>query len=176
MGGCRFDSVADLPEKYRAQINAEIQRQNVNRAAHAAVALVQESGKPEKKVKKRPEKKFYNRPTERIMPNGEVRTFDSAREASRYDELALMIKANAIRNLRIQPQFTLKESYITANGDRSRAVTYRADFSYEARGENGAWHFVVEDVKSERTRQNKDYRIKVKLMQEVRGITVQEVF
>lgn len=176
MGGCRFDSVADLPEKYRAQINAEIQRQNVNRAAHAAVALVQESGKPEKKAKKRPEKKFYNRPTERIMPNGEVRTFDSAREASRYDELALMIKANAIRNLRIQPQFTLKESYITANGDRSYAVTYRADFSYEARGENGAWHFVVEDVKSERTRQNKDYRIKVKLMQEVRGITVQEVF
>lgn len=176
MGGCRFDSVADLPEKYRAQINAEIQRQNVNRAAHAAVALVQESGNSEKKAKKRPEKKFHNRPTERIMPNGDVRTFVSAREASRYDELMLLLRAGEIRELKIQPQFTLKESYITANGDRSRAVTYCADFSYEARGENGAWHFVVEDVKSERTRKNKDYRIKAKLMQENRGITVQEVF
>lgn len=176
MGGCRFDSVSDLPEKYQAQINAEIKRQNVNRAARAAVELVQESGKPEKKANKRLEKKFHNRPTERIMPNGKVRTFDSAREASRYDELMLLLRAGEIRELKIQPQFTLKESYITANGDRSRAVTYCADFSYEARGENDAWHFVVEDVKSERTRKNKDYRIKAKLMQEVRGITVQEVF
>ena len=176
MGGCRFDSVADLPEKYRAQINAEIQRQNVNRAAHAAVALVQESGKPEKKAKKSPEKKFRNRPTERIMPNGEVRTFDSAREASRYDELALLLKAGTIRDLRIQPQFTLKESYVAWDGELSGKVVYIADFSYHERGDDGAWRYVVEDVKSERTRKNKDYRIKVKLMQEVRGITVQEVF
>lgn len=176
MGGCRFDSVADLPEKYRAQINAEIQRQNVNRAAHAAVALVQSAREVKGKQAKKKEQKFHNRPTERIMPNGDVRTFASAREASRYDELMLLLSAGEIRELKIQPQFTLKESYITANGDRSRAVTYCADFSYEVRGENGAWHFVVEDVKSERTRQNKDYRIKVKLMQENRGITVQEVF
>ena len=36
MSGCRFDSVSDLPEKYREKINAEIKRQNVNRAARAA--------------------------------------------------------------------------------------------------------------------------------------------
>lgn len=176
MGGCRFDSVSDLPEKYREKINAEIKRQNVNRAARAAVKLVQSAREAKEKTREKAGRKFHNRPTERIMPNGKVRTFDGAREASRYDELVLMLKANAIRDLRIQPQFTLKESYITANGDRSRAVTYRADFSYEVRGENGAWHFVVEDVKSERTRKNKDYRIKAKLMQENRGITVQEVF
>ena len=176
MGGCRFDSVSDLPEKYREKINAEIKRQNVNRAARAAVELVQSAREVKEKPAKKKERKFHNRPTERIMPNGDVRTFDSAREASRYDELMMMLRAGEILELKIQPQFTLKESYITANGDRSRAVTYHADFSYEERSEDGTWRFVVEDVKSERTRKNKDYRIKVKLMQENRGITVQEVF
>lgn len=175
MSGCRFDSVSDLPEKYREQINAEIKRQNVNRAARAAVELVQSVREAKEKPKKK-ERKFHNRPTERIMPNGAVRTFDSAREASRYDELMLMLRVGEIREMKIQPQFTLKESFVTPEGDLSGKVVYIADFSYEARAKDGAWNFVVEDVKSERTRKNKDYRIKVKLMQENRGITVQEVF
>lgn len=176
MGGCRFDSVSDLPEKYREKINAEIKRQNVNRAARAAVELVQSAREVKEKPAKKKERKFHNRPTERIMPNGDVRTFDSAREASRYDELMLLLRAGEIRELKIQPQFTLKESFITPEGDLSGKVVYIADFSYEAREKDDAWRFVVEDVKSERTRKNKDYRIKVKLMQESRGITVQEVF
>lgn len=176
MSGCRFDSVSDLPEKYREKINAEIKRQNVNRAARAAVELVQSAQKAKEKPKKKSERKFHNRPTERIMPNGDVRTFDSAREASRYDELMLMLRAGEIREMKVQPQFTLKESFVTPEGELSGKVVYIADFSYEARAKDGAWHFVVEDVKSERTRKNKDYRIKVKLMQENRGITVQEVF
>lgn len=176
MSGCRFDSVSDLPEKYREQINAEIKRQNVNRAARAAVELVQSAQKAKEKPKKKSERKFHNRPTERIMPNGDVRTFHSAREASRYDELMLMLRAGEIREMKVQPQFTLKESFVTPEGDLSRKVVYIADFSYEARVKDGTWRFVVEDVKSERTRKNKDYRIKVKLMQENRGITVQEVF
>ena len=53
MSGCRFDSVSDLPEKYREQINAEIKRQNVNRAARAAVELVQSAQKAKEKPKKR---------------------------------------------------------------------------------------------------------------------------
>ena len=81
----------------------------------------------------------------------------------------------AIRDLRLQPQFTLKESYITANGDRSRAVTYRADFSYEERGKDGTWHLVVEDVKGPSTKKDKTYRMKVKLMQDMKHITVREV-
>lgn len=176
MSGCRFDSVSDLPEKYREKINAEIKRQNVNRAARAAVEMVQSAQKAKEKPKKKSERKFHNRPTERIMPNGDVRTFDSAREASRYDELMLMLRAGEIREMKVQPQFTLKESFVTPEGDLSRKVVYIADFSYEARAKDGTWRFVVEDVKSERTRKNKDYRIKVKLMQENRGITVQEVF
>lgn len=176
MGGCRFDSVNDLPEKYHAQINAEIRRQNVNRAAHAAVELVHGAREAKEKPRKKAERKFHNRPTERIMPNGDVRTFDSAREASRYDELMLMLRAGEIREMKIQPQFTLKESFVTPEGDLSGKVVYIADFSYEMRMKDGTWHFVVEDVKSERTSKNKDYRIKVKLMQENRGITVQEVF
>ena len=176
MSGCRFDSVSDLPEKYREKINAEIKRQNVNRAARAAGELVQSAQKAKEKPKKKSERKFHNRPTERIMPNGDVRTFDSAREAIRYDELMLMLRAGEIREMKVQPQFTLKESFVTPEGDLSGKVVYIADFSYEARVKDGTWRFVVEDVKSERTRKNKDYRIKVKLMQENRGITVQEVF
>ena len=176
MGGCRFDSVSDLPEKYQAQINAEIKRRNVNRAARAAVEMVQSAREVKGKQAKKKEQKFHNRPTERIMPNSDVRTFASAREASRYDELMLLLRAGEIREMKIQPQFTLKESFVTPEGDLSGKVVYIADFSYEARAKDGTWHFVVEDVKSERTRKNKDYRIKVKLMQEVRGITVQEVF
>ena len=87
-----------------------------------------------------------------------------------------MLRAGEIREMKVQPQFTLKESFVTPEGDLSRKVVYIADFSYEARVKDGTWRFVVEDVKSERTRKNKDYRIKVKLMQENRGITVQEVF
>ena len=62
--------------------------------------------------------KYHNQPDSR----GSLR-FDSKKEARRYDELMLMLKAGQIRNLRLQQQYTLQESYITETGERSGPST-----------------------------------------------------
>lgn len=99
--------------------------------------------------------------------------FDSRKEAARFDELMLRLKAGQIRNLRLQVQFTLKESYITPEGERVGAIRYVADFTYEARMDD-RWVYVVEDVKSKATK-TKVYSMKKKLMYDKFGILVQEV-
>lgn len=110
-----LDDLNSLPERYRKQIQQQMQAQQINRTARVMAQFVAK-GKADT-VKR----KHHNHPTARTMPNGTEYTFDSRKEAARYDELALLSKAGAIRDMRIQPQFTLKESYITANGDRSHA-------------------------------------------------------
>ena len=115
----------------------------------------------------------------REMPNGEPNVFDSQKEASRYDELALLLRAGKIRNLKIQPQFTLQESYISSEGDRVMAIRYTADFSYErATGpdQNGDiwWVKEVEDVKS-RASKTEAYEIRRRLLQDRYGVTLREV-
>lgn len=102
--------------------------------------------------------------------------FDSQKEARRFIELKYLLKAGKIRNLKIQPQFTLQESYITPEGERVRALRYVADFSYERMTGAGGfvWEPVVEDVKSQATRTEK-YKIKKKLMLERLGIAIEEV-
>ena len=69
--------------------------------------------------------KYHN---ERAERNGIK--FDSRKQARRYDELMVMLRAGIISDLRLEPQFTLQESYITETGERIRAVRYTADFSY----------------------------------------------
>lgn len=114
------------------------------------------------------------------MPNGEIHTFDSQKEARRYAELMLLLRAGAIRNLKLQPQFTLQESYISADGDRVMAIRYTADFSYEMPHESNSekdavwWVKVVEDVKS-RASKTEAYEIRRRLLQERFGITLREV-
>lgn len=71
--------------------------------------------------------------------------------------------------LRLQPQFTLQESYITETGERIRAVRYTADFSYKFGGK-----LVVEDVKSKPTR-TKEYLRNRKFMRSKFGIDIQEI-
>lgn len=105
--------------------------------------------------------------------------FDSQKEARRFIELRSLMKAGMIRNLKLQPQFTLQESYVTPSGERVRAVRYVADFSYErptSPDQNGYIHWVkvVEDVKSKATK-TAQYEIKRKLMLERFGIAVEEV-
>lgn len=90
--------------------------------------------------------------------------FDSRKEAARYQELMLMLAAGEIKDLKLQPEFTIQEAFKTPEGEAVRPVKYRADFSYLKRMENGTewrWEPVVEDVKGYRT---KDYEIKRKLM------------
>jgi len=114
--------------------------------------------------------KYRNVKTQRTMPNGSVHTFDSQKEAARYDELTLMLKAGKIYFLRLQPTFTLQESYIAPEGTRIKAIKYIADFSYR----EGKGYLVVEDVKSKPTR-TAEYRMKKKMMQEKYGISVREI-
>lgn len=55
--------------------------------------------------------------------------FDSKKEARRYDALVLLPKSGEITDLKVQPEFTLIEAYTKPDGERVRALRYRADFS-----------------------------------------------
>lgn len=77
--------------------------------------------------------KYHNRKAVRLMPNGKLRRFDSQKEARRYDQLAARLRAGEIRDLRLQQTFTLQEAYVSSSGDAVRAITYKADFTYEER-------------------------------------------
>lgn len=89
--------------------------------------------------------------------------FDSKKEARRYAELRIAERAGEITRLETQRVFNL-----SVNGQH--VCDYVADFVYVA----GLAVTVVEDVKSEATRKNRAYRIKVKLMKAIHGITVRE--
>lgn len=110
-------------------------------------------------------------------------SFDSRKEARRYQELKLLEKAGRISNLEMQVPFELipaqyeecDEVYTKGahKGERKRgaciekAVTYKADFMYIEDGK-----IVVEDTKGVKT---KDYIIKRKLMLYVHGIRIKEI-
>lgn len=102
--------------------------------------------------------------------------FDSKKEAERYEELMLMLKAGKIRKLKLQQDFTLQEGYKTEDGERVRPIKYVADFTYERKVSDGSggvhWVFEVEDAKGVRTDK---YKLKKKLMLERFGITIREV-
>lgn len=95
--------------------------------------------------------------------------FDSRKEARRYDALVVLQSRGEIADLRVQPEFTLIEAYVTPDGERVRAMRYRADFSYRRGGE-----LIVEDVKSPATR-TRVYLNKRKMLLDKFGITVTEV-
>lgn len=106
-------------------------------------------------------------------------TFDSKKEAARYQELCLMQKAGEIRDLRHQVKFGLipaqREVVWNEKTKRyqdgkviEREVSYVADFVYV----NRLGYMVVEDVKGVKT---KDYIIKRKLMLYFHRIRIQEV-
>ena len=130
--------------------------------------------------------KYNNVPTSRET-DGKTLRFDSKKEARRYDELMMLLKAGQIRDLHLQQNFTLQEAYTLPNGNRVRAIVYKADFCYERKvinryQEDGGcsyttveeWVKVVEDVKSRATK-TRVYAIKRKLMQEKFGIQIVEI-
>lgn len=105
-------------------------------------------------------------------------TFDSKKEAGRYQELCVLEKAGIIRNLRLQVKYVLipaqrEPDTIGPRGGRKQGklieheVSYIADFVYEENGQT-----VVEDTKGVKT---PEYIIKRKLMLWVHGIRVKEV-
>ena len=99
-------------------------------------------------------------------------TFDSQREARRYQELKLMERAGQIVELSLQPVFFLKAQYPSG-----RVAQYKADFSYEqewidtSTGES-RMELIVEDVKGKDTPLSK---LKRALVQYFYGIEVRLV-
>ena len=91
---------------------------------------------------------------------------DSKKEAARWQELNLMLRARLIEDLQRQVRFEL-----IPKQDGERACTYIADFVYIDRKTGQK---VVEDVKSPATR-TEAYRIKRKLMLLVHGIRIKEI-
>lgn len=177
MKGIRSMDIKDLPPWAQAQAVNQImarQRRQNGRSRAPSPAPLDDDEEP-----RRTSAKYHNRKTARITPEGNTLEFDSQKEARRYDELALLLAAGKIRDLKLQPEYTLQETYITLEGVRVRAIRYRADFSYEratAPDCQGMVHWlpVVEDVKSEATK-TRVYAIKRKLMHERFGIDVREV-
>lgn len=94
-------------------------------------------------------------------------TFDSKKEAQRYAELVLLVKAGVISNLERQKVFELVPAQYNGAKLVERAVTYKADFVYVKNGKT-----VVEDVKGVKT---KEYIIKRKLMLFVYKIRIKEI-
>ena len=165
-------NIQDLPPWAQAQAINQIAAQRRRRAVPSPAC--EDEDEPRKTGFK-----YHNRKAGRISPEGNTLAFDSQKEARRYDELTALLAAGAIRELKLQPEFTLQEAYTTTEGVRVRAIRYRADFSYEratAPDCNGDtyWVKVVEDVKSEATK-TRVYAIKRKLMKERFGIDVREV-
>ncbi len=111
-------------------------------------------------------RKYGNRKEERIV-NGKTWTFDSRKEARRYDQLMAMLRAGLIRDLVLQPEFVIASRvYDKAAGRYMGARKYVADFQY-IEAATGAT--VIEDVKSAATRKDKTYRLKRHLFLERYG-------
>ena len=94
-------------------------------------------------------------------------SFDSRKEAKRYQELLLLEKAGAITDLKMQVKYVLIPSQRINGKVVERECAYKADFVYVENGET-----VVEDTKGFKT---KDYIIKRKLMLHVHGVRIREI-
>ena len=96
-------------------------------------------------------------------------TFDSAKEARRYGELKLMLRAGIISDLQRQVKYELIPAQYVDGKCVERAVSYVADFVYKEKGKT-----VVEDTKSVATK-TPEYVIKRKLMLYIHHIRIKEI-
>jgi len=84
--------------------------------------------------------------------------FDSVKEKNHYIALKQLEKVGIIEDLQMQVPFLLIDT-IRHNGKTYPKTKYIADFTYKRDGK-----LIVEDVKSEITRKDKVYRLKIKLL------------
>lgn len=115
-------------------------------------------------------RKFKRKFNNEILKVGNLK-FDSKKEYERYLELSLLQGQGKISDLKLQVKFTLAPSVKFKNEKRAKpALRYYADFTYVKDGQ-----LIIEDTKSEITRENADYRIKKHLMMSVLGLEINEV-
>ena len=89
--------------------------------------------------------KYRNIKVTRKLPNGDLVTLDSKKEAKRFDELILLAKQGIIKNLTLQPEFEIIPT-VKWNKKTLCKIKYIADFKYEKDGK-----IIVEDVKGFKT-------------------------
>lgn len=152
-------SVDDLPDNYKKQALEKLEAQNRKRKpkTEPAKEIKPKETKKEETAKKPAKTSKYK--NKKVEINGI--TFDSKKEAARYETLLAMMENGEISNLKLQHTFTLQESFKNYKGERVNAIKYIADFTYYKGNE-----FIVEDVKSAITRKNPLYILKKKLMAE----------
>ena len=156
--GLQYDDLRQFPPEVQKQIAAKLAKETVKKQ------IVPEETKQPK------ESKYHNQKDSR----GGVK-FDSRKEARYFDELMLRQANGEIRNLKLQPEHTLMESFMTLDGTRIQAIRYRADFSYEEpiTDETGThWILRVVDAKGVKT---DVYRLKKKMFREKYGFDITEV-
>ena len=85
--------------------------------------------------------------------------FDSKKEANRYAELKMLMRAREVTDLEVHPRYDL-----IING--TKICSYIPDFRYKRAGA-----LVIEDVKGVRT---KEYLLKKKLMKALHNVEVVE--
>jgi len=85
--------------------------------------------------------------------------FDSKSEAERYKELKLLESAGQIKDLELQPKFTLIEGFMK-NNVKFNPIKYKADFKYY---DNLTQRVVIEDVKGMET---KEFKLKHKMFED----------
>lgn len=151
----RYESLNDMPASLRERVKAQLRREG--RLGEFGLGGSGESGK---------KSKYGNR----VTYVNEVK-FDSAREAERYQVLMIRLGAGEIEKLKLQPEFTITESYRMPDGRLVKAQRYRADFSYIVKDTG---EYVVEDVKTEGTK-TRVFINKQKLIYEKYGIDVKLV-
>lgn len=147
-------SIGDLPAHMQRQAEEKINAQKRGRTSGRETA--------KNSFKKDGQSKYNSQRTE----TGGIR-FDSRKEAQRYEELLILLKAGEITDLKLQHTFTLQESYRDPDGFKVDAIKYIADFTYY----DSAGNWIVEDVKGVRT---DTYKIKKKLMA-AKGYRITEV-
>lgn len=118
------------------------------------------------RMKYQRQNKYGNR---RISADGF--TFDSVKEMNRYMDLKFLLAAGKIENLELQKPFVLDEGFRDMDGKWHRDFRYIADFVYFDIEKNET---VIEDVKSEATKNDRVYKIKKRLMLK-KGLKITEV-
>ena len=161
--------LSDLPPKMQKKILMEWDKEDKEKQA-----MLEAKQEDKKRSKYRSEKITVE------LPDGSLHTFDSRKEARRYEELLVRLKAGEISDLRLQVKFVLipaqyepdtigKRGGVKKGKLIERECSYYADFAYIEDGKQ-----VVEDVKSPITR-TPVYKVKKKLMLYVHGIRLKEV-
>lgn len=86
-------------------------------------------------------------------------TFDSAKEARRYQALKAQEEAGDISELTLQFEIMLLPGFVY-KGEKVQPIRYTCDFAYLKDGKS-----VYEDVKSKATSRTTDFRIRWRLLQ-----------